>query len=214
MVRYVREQPNWFAVRGNHDNAVLEAALGDASRRKKKKYKWVMDGEKGRASIDKKISLSDEDVMWLSELPYTLTAPGSLLKVDSNSEEECVDTTIVHAGLVPGLDLEKQTIETMVTIREVDPVSKDEGSSAKRSYVPHGTTNNPRGEPLPWASVWKGPNRIIFGHDARRGLQQYDHDWAIGLDSGAVYGKALTGIILPQRQLIQVEALEVHSPVG
>jgi hypothetical protein len=30
--------------------------------------------------------------------------------------------------------------------------------------------------PLPWASVWKGPQCIIFGQDARQGLQCYDGD--------------------------------------
>ena len=220
MVRYVREQPNWLAVRGNHDNAALEAALGDASRRKKKKYSWVMNGEKGRPSDD--IALSDDDVLWLSELPYTITIPGSLLKLDSDSKEETVDTTIVHAGLVPGLDLDQQSVETMVTIREVDPVYDNEEpnnrSQQPLSYVRHGAMNaeeeSVRGKPVPWASVWKGPNRIIFGHDAKRGLQIYESKWATGLDTGAVYGKRLTGMILPERQLVQVDALAVHSPVG
>lgn len=220
VVRYVREQPNWLAVRGNHDNAVLEAALGDITRRKKKKYKWVMNGEKKRPSNG--IALSDDDVLWLSELPYTITIPGSLLNLDSDSEGETVDTMIVHAGLIPGQDLDQQEIETMVTIREVDPVYNNEETSNRSqkpvSYARHGTTSvheeSVRGKPVAWASVWKGPNRVIFGHDARRGLQLYDSRWATGLDTGAVYGKQLTGMILPERRLVQVDALAVHSPVG
>lgn len=222
MVRYVREQPNWLAVRGNHDNAVIETALGDEGRRKKKKYKWVMDGEDGKSHKHGRVTLSDEDVMWLSELPYTITIPCSLLKADSESHRELQDITIVHAGLVPGIDLEKQSIETMVTIREVDPIytsdEADELGEPSAYYVYHGAktaqASAVRGDAVPWASVWKGPNQVVFGHDARRGLQLFDTKWACGLDTGAVYGKQLTGIILPERRLVQINALKAHSPIG
>jgi hypothetical protein len=43
---------------------------------------------------------------------------------------------------------------------------------------------------------------VIFGHDAQRGLTF--HDWAIGLETGACYGKELTGIILPHQNLVNV----------
>ena len=48
--------------------------------------------------------------------------------------------------------------------------------------------------------MWQGPELVIFGHDAKRGLQQ--EEYAIGLDSGYVYGKKLTGMILPERQCL------------
>ena len=73
------------------------------------------------------IVLSDEDVTWLSELPYTLTIPGSYL-----GQKE--DTLIVHAGLIPGQPLEDQTISTMVTIREVHPQSTVSPSSTCGSH--------------------------------------------------------------------------------
>ena len=90
-----------------------------------------------------------------------------------------------------------------------------------------------------------GPERIIFGHDAKRGIQRYGKhspnigyshcddnvnsladangsennelegdDWAIGLDSGACYGGSLTGIILPQRELVSVKALRKYCPIS
>jgi hypothetical protein len=216
VVRFVREKPDWLAVRGNNDNEALKAILGDSKRRKKMKYKWIVDGEK---SAD---GLSDEDVMWLSELPYTITIPASLLNVDSNTRTEFVDTTIVHAGLIPGVELQDQTVATMVTVREVDPLYQDTSSGSQNvTYAQHLTQKERRqesqvvrGKPIPWASVWKGPNRVIFGHDAKRGLQLYGSEWATGIDTGASYGKQLTGIILPERRLVHVDALKVYVPIG
>jgi hypothetical protein len=216
VVRFVREQPDWLAVRGNNDNEALKAILGDSKRRKKMKYKWIVDGEKFAEG------LSDEDVMWLSELPYTITIPGSLLNVDSSTKTELVDTTIVHASLIPGVELQEQTITTMVTVREVDPYYQDASSGNQNvTYAQHLTQKGRRqeaqvvrGKPVPWASVWKGPNRVIFGHDAKRGLQLYESEWATGIDTGASYGKQLTGIILPDGRLVHIDALKVYVPIG
>ncbi len=240
----------WCTVRGNHDDGALAAALGDEERRGKKKYQWVMEGEHSirddndehgaTTNKDDAVYLSDDDVEWLAELPYTITIPGAALLPG-----EAFDTVVVHAGLIPNVELQEQTIETMITVREVKPVllSDDDEDSisdghAIRNYQYHAREaavkekkhtkkkhhhskhNNDHVEednihhqqPRPWAQVWQGPPRVIFGHDARRGLQQ--HDWAIGLDTGAVYGKQLTGIILPEQTLVSVDAVTTHnSPV-
>ena len=228
VVRFVRNKQNWFSVRGNHDDAALAAALGDETRRKKRKYKWVMEGEKLEAPNDYNeclenceegfgdkttVTLNDDDVLWLSQLPYSITIPGNHLG-------DVVDTVIVHGGFIPGEELESQAIETMTTIREVLPVCQGEDVLSyefhERQKGKEAITSADKvceHEPRPWASVWKGPRRVIFGHDARRGLQRYDGDWAIGLDTGAVYGRQLTGIILPERKLVSIDTTE-HSPTG
>lgn len=169
VIQHVRTHNNWLAVRGNHDNAALKAALGDRKRRGKARYTWVQD-------------LTDDDVTWMAELPYTITIPKETVAGLQH------DVLVVHAGLQPKVPLEQQTAETMTTIRTIE-------------------------QDVPWASTWPGPARVVFGHDAIRGLQ-LQHAHATGLDSGCVYGKQLTGLLLPQNKLVSVQAHKEHCPVG
>ena len=174
VVQFVQEQDRWLSVRGNHDNAALLGALSEEKRASDSRYAWVND-------------LTDQDVGWLADLPYTIRISASYWQ----KQELNNDVLIVHAGLVPGVALKDQTFESMVTLRQVSP------SSANGRRL--------------WSTLWKGPEHVIFGHDAKSGLQQ--HDFATGLDSGCCYGKKLTGILLPQRQLVSVQAREVYSPI-
>jgi hypothetical protein len=93
---------------------------------------------------------------------------------------------VVHAGLEPGLPLTEQTVETMTTIRNIDN--------------------------QPWATTHQGPSHVVFGHDAKRGLKLYNY--ATGLDSGCVYGKKLTGLLLPQNQLLAVPAKAEYEAIA
>ena len=215
VIRHVRLNPGWFSVRGNHDDGALAAALGDTSRLRKETYQWVRnrsynendEDEGSNVNMTDSIILCDDDVHWLSQLPYTIQVPGDLLGEDE-------DTLIVHAGLIPYCDIQDQKISTMTTIRDLLPRCNESGEFAYFEY------HNSKGgeaskvvnakiicnEPVTWASAWNGPQRIIFGHDARRKLQLHDGNWATGLDTGAVYGGELTGIILPERKIVSVKS--------
>ena len=207
VVKHVRSQGHrWLAVRGNHDDASLAASLGDKKRRNQEKYNWVTD----QSSPER--TLTDEDVMFLADLPYSIRIPRKFLGISLER-----DTLIVHAGFVPGVALEKQTIETMTTIRDVQKnlntgeyvntkqrKSKDQESLAEDNFS----------EPVAWARAWQGPYQVIFGHDARRGYQRYEGDWAIGLDTGACYGKKLTGLIFPSKTIVSIDSLETYCPIS
>jgi nitrite reductase/ring-hydroxylating ferredoxin subunit len=99
---------------------------------------------------------------------------------------------VVHAGLLPGLPPERQRPEDLMNLRSIRP----DGSGSSR-----------RDEGAPWASRWGGPERVIFGHDAARGLQLYPY--AIGLDTGCVYGGELTALELPSMRRLSVPAERV-----
>jgi hypothetical protein len=50
---------------------------------------------------------------------------------------------------------------------------------------------------------------VLHGHDARRGLIDR-RPWTLGLDTGCVYGGALTGYLLEEDRLLQVPARRMH----
>ena len=54
-----------------------------------------------------------------------------------------------------------------------------------------------------WWQLYAGERRIFYGHDAMRGVQA--HARTTGLDSGCVYGGPLSGWLLEEDRLVQVE---------
>ena len=132
--------------------------------------------------------LTQEDEEFLENLPFTISIPS-------------LNVLVVHGGLLPGVPLTEQDPLGMIFIRNYNP-EKFQGTAR----IDDG---------FAWASVWNGPQHVVFGHDARRGLQLYAH--ATGIDTGCVYGEHLTGILVEDgvwnnRRLIQVKAKEKYTP--
>jgi hypothetical protein len=106
------------------------------------------------------------------------------------------EVVVVHAGAVPGVPLEKQERENLLNLRSMVGGTAPTGRLLMR---------------WPWAAVWRGPEHIVFGHDAVRGLQQYP--LATGLDTGCVYGRELTALELPARRFYKVAARRRYAAV-
>jgi bis(5'-nucleosyl)-tetraphosphatase (symmetrical) len=217
VIRHVQENHlDWICIRGNHENSVLSAynelqkTSSDIGARTK--YRWLLgksDDSYNNNDDTKQLLFTEEDFKWMSNLPYTIRIPANHIGLrrsdntrnndeSNNSNSDC-DTVIVHAAVIPGRTIEENDVSTMVVLREL-PISDN---------LPVGDTSSKKN--VPWASLWNGPEQIIFGHDAKRGLQQYTY--ATGLDTGCVYGNQLTGIILPQRKIVQVHAIRQHTPI-
>lgn len=129
-------------------------------------------------------TLGEDDWRYLELLPLWLDFPE-------------LNTLIVHAGLLPGVPLEQQPRHLLLNLRSIDA----EGRGSMRVS-----------EGRPWAELWPGPRFVIFGHDALRKLQRHPH--ALGLDTGCVYGGALSAVWLPERRLVQVPAKRAYAPVS
>ena len=64
-----------------------------------------------------------------------------------------------------------------------------------------------------WWELYNSDRLVIYGHDAIRGL--VDHrPRTLGLDTGCVYGRQLTGYLIEEDSLVSVPAARVYRPVG
>jgi len=155
-------QHKLLCVRGNHDDACLNAVFrtGKFKEAWKEKYNFVEH-------------LSEEEIQYLVDMPLSIT-----LELDPK-------IYCVHAGMNPSHTLEEQKFKNLLWIRDIilDSETKELVGSESR-----------RMDGQPWASLWKGPEHVFFGHDAKRRLQQ--ESFATGLDTGVCYGGDLTGALI------------------
>lgn len=147
------------SVRGNHEDRLLRWRAGRGDPR----------GEPlGVLSRETAQLLRACDWDFLETLPYWLDLPEHALR-------------IVHAGLIPGLPIERQDPHTLMYVRGLGR---------------YGEPIERRGGKVLWGQVYQGPPHIAFGHNARSEPQL--HAWATGLDTGAVYGGRLTAMVLEE----------------
>lgn len=125
-------------------------------------------------------SLSPQEHAWLLDAPWFIEAPH-------------INHLFVHAGFIPGVKLTQQNPRLMMNMRSV---------------LADGTVTAKNVTGCEWARLWNGPSTVVFGHDAFRGLQT--HPYALGIDTGCVYGGRLTALLLPENRLISVAAKRAY----
>ncbi|HEX3771973.1 MAG TPA: hypothetical protein VHV30_13950, partial [Polyangiaceae bacterium] len=69
-----------------------------------------------------------------------------------------------------------------------------------RTVDRHGRWSDDRDTGTLWGAVYSGPPHIVFGHNARDEVQL--HPWATGIDTGCVYGRRLTGMLLHEGEQV------------
>ena len=63
----------------------------------------------------------------------------------------------------------------------------------------------------PWFDFYTDDKLVVFGHwAAQEGVVREN---AIGLDTGCVYGKKLTALVLPERELVSVKARKQYCEI-
>jgi Calcineurin-like phosphoesterase len=127
--------------------------------------------------------LDDRDWQVLDALPLWLALPE-------------YGALVVHAGIEPGKALAAQDPELLMNMRTIRP----DGRGSRR-----------REDGVLWGSLWPGPELVLFGHHATAGLQR--HPFALGLDTGCVYGKQLSACLLPERRIVSVPARRAYQPI-
>ena len=103
--------------------------------------------------------------------------------------------TVVHAALHPSGDLAQTTPYTATRLRRWP----DDAPDDRR-----------------WWEVYEGERRVVFGHDARRGFvfrQRDGRPYVVGLDTGCVYGGALTGWLIEEERSVAVPAARAYKPL-
>jgi diadenosine tetraphosphatase ApaH/serine/threonine PP2A family protein phosphatase len=175
VVQLVREI-GALAVLGNHDDYCIDVWRRHHQGEARRPRRWLLD------------TLDDSDWAFLESLPLFLR-----LGAEYAGGPE---VAVVHAGAVPGVPLEEQERDNLLSLRSLVG-----GSAPSRRLLMR----------WPWAAAWRGPEHIVFGHDAVRGLQQYP--LATGVDTGCVYGRELTALELPSRRIHKVPARRRYAGV-
>ncbi len=103
---------------------------------------------------------------------------------------------LVHGGLAPGLHPDQTDPWVLVGIRTWDGEGRD--------------LKNPKNPA--WFDLYEGDDLVVFGHwAALGGLNRAN---VIGLDTGCVYGGALSCLILPERKIVKVPARKTWCKIS
>lgn len=172
-------------VLGNHDLHLLRAAAGTRAPR-------------GGDTLDAVLAAPDRDelVGWLAERPFVRSWD---------------DVLLVHAALHP------RWTDPVGELAGLDPLVPDPASDfcTRARYcdrdgaLPERDDRDPGPPFAPWYAHRAVRDRtIVFGHWAVRGLVH--EDGLRGLDTGCVWGGALTAWIAEEDRLVQVPARRRH----
>ena len=105
--------------------------------------------------------------------------------------------------------------EYIVVHAGIHPFEGVAGTSQKMATTMRRWPMNDHDAPK-WHEQYQADKGVVFGHDARQGLvwrTRRGQPWLVGLDTGCVYGGALSGFIVEEHRCIQVNAQCAYRPV-
>jgi len=95
---------------------------------------------------------------------------------------------VVHGGVAPSTPLAEHSASELLTMR---------------SLTPEGGYHRPY-----WFETRRESPRVFFGHTVLS--EPFETDWAVGLDTGCVYGGRLTAYRCSTGEFIAVDSTETH----
>lgn len=107
------------------------------------------------------------------------------------------NAAVIHAGVLPGIPLEKQDPSKLLHCLNIKP-------PGIKSFWPSKAPPDFKH----WVHYWQGPERLIFGHTVLS--KPLVTEWAVGIDTGCVFGHTLTAVILPDWEIVSVPARKEH----
>ncbi|KAF9336750.1 hypothetical protein BG006_007527 [Podila minutissima] len=156
----------------------------DINNLKRKKPRTPSDLDRKSEHYDIARRMSTRQYDYLRSCPLILTVPREL-------SVHNIPIHVVHAGIDPRRNILHQKPWVLVNVRNL---------------LKDGTPSRTRKNGQSWATAFnklhsnKGRSRtsreflVVYGHDAGRSLNI--KTWTIGLDSGCVYGRALSGYVI------------------
>ncbi|KAG0204607.1 hypothetical protein BGX28_003513 [Mortierella sp. GBA30] len=135
-------------------------------------------------------AMTKEQYDYIRNCPLILTLPREL-------SVRNVPVHIVHAGIDPRHNILKQQPWVLVNVRNV---------------LKDGTPSRKKSKGKAWAKAFNDLHTrksstdedflVVYGHDAGRSLNV--QKWSIGLDTGCVYGRELTGYVVETGDIVSV----------
>lgn len=169
VLEYLTSRPNTTCLQGNMEVEMLEVTFGD-------------NGAEPTVNQAETLQILGDD--WKRHSQAMKKWPKYL---------DLGDYLCVHAGIRPGLPIDKQVTRDLTQIRRIRIGSAACGPSRSG----------------PWWQFHFGPKVIVFGHTVMP--EPMKRKWAIGIDTGCVYGGQLSALVLPERKIIQVEAKKTYA---
>ncbi|KAG0333922.1 hypothetical protein BG000_008779 [Podila horticola] len=166
--------------------------VDDVNNLKRKKPRTPSDLDRKSEHYDIARRLSSRQYDYLRSCPLILTVPRELSLHN-------IPIHVVHAGIDPRRNILHQKPWVLVNVRNL---------------LKDGTPSRTRKSGQSWATAFNElhSNRrrsrtsreflVVYGHDAGRSLNV--KRWTIGLDSGCVYGRALSGYVVETGHILTV----------
>ncbi|KAG0266771.1 hypothetical protein DFQ27_009440 [Actinomortierella ambigua] len=155
--------------------------------------------------------MTDKQYKYLVKCPLILTLPKEI-----SAKKRAVH--VAHAGIDPRRDIKHQEPWVLVNVRNIlsdgtpsRKVKKGKGWADLFNNMHHARSKDaqdPQAQEAPENDIRLNHNyMIVYGHDAHRALNV--QEWTIGLDTGCVYGRQLSGYVVETGKVISVACPDV-----